>query len=880
MITGAKSAVACVALAALCILPALSAGSAGARELPGSVRLPGADGLTIGRARIVRTALTPGELSAPISFSVTLKMRDFSGLRDRIAGGGRVADSEMEARYLPLRGDYDRVAAWLASQGFSQTLRDRTHTSVFVQGSVADVTRVFGARFARVAASDGEYTSAVSAPSVPGDLAPVVLSVNGLQPQFRLRHIRSSFGLAPQDLVGGSVYITPDNVASAYNFPAGATGAGQVIAIVGEAPVADGDLSAFWSTSGIARTPASVATITVAPAPDPSPATNLVQEAALDVEWAGAMAPGAGIRFYLSQNVFSCFAQIQNDAASYPAMSVVSISFADTEGEEGPDILQGYSQVFATFAAEGISVVTGSGDSGSNPAPGKGAGSYDPSQPLAVSYPASDPSVTGVGGTAVGFEGNWTYTGEIVWNDFAGSQAAKSASGGGVSSYFPKPSWQSGGTVLAGQSMRCIPDVAAISVGDLLNVNLPGYEPYTFDGVGVLIITENGTRAYAAGTSLACPVWAAVAALVNQARAAAGMGPIGLLNPHLYPLAGTDAFNDITSGTNGAYSAGPGYDLCTGLGSPDVGNLIPALVNPRGSGPSRRLVNISTRAQVATGSNVTIAGIVIQGSAGTQKNILVRGVGPALTPFGVSGALAQPVLGVYDSTSALIASDTGWGNAPLQGKSTVAASYRQATAGDMSAVGAFALAADSADSAMVLSLAPGAYTVQLSGQGGGSGVGLAEVYELDSTSPDVLVNISARCFVGTGSGVAIPGFVVKGSQPAQLLIRGVGPALAGFGLTGTLATPSIALNDSLGVLIASNAGWGNDPVAGTSSVAASVRPATAADMTSAGAFALTAGSSDSAMVVTLPPGSYTTVVSGTGGATGTCLAEVYQLTDP
>jgi hypothetical protein len=101
-----------------------------------------------------------------------------------------------------------------------------------------------------------------------------------------------------------------------------------------------------------------------------------------------------------------------------------------------------------------------------------------------------------------------------------------------------------------------------------------------------------------------------------------------------------------------------------------------------------------------------------------------------------------------------------------------------------------------------------------------------------------------------------------------------------FGLTGVLATPSIALNDSSGALIATNTGWGSPPTGGTSSVAASFKQATAADMASAGAFALPAGSADAAMIVTLPPGLYTAIVSGAGGATGTCLAEVYQLTDP
>jgi kumamolisin len=875
MPSGAKPALALLFLAALG-LPSLPAGAAGgdARALAGSVRLPDAGGLTIGSARIVRTELTPAELSAPLSFSVTLRMRDFEGLRARVAAGGRVPEEEMEARYRPLRADYERVAAWLEAQGLTQTLRDRTHTAVFVRGSVADAARVLGVRFARVAVPDGEYSSAISAPMIPGGLAEAVLSVYGLQPEFRLRHIRPA-GPSPRDLVDGDIFVTPDNLATAYNIPKAATGAGQIIAIVGEAPIVSSDLTNFWSTTGVSQTAANVATSIVDPAPDSSPDASLVAEADLDVQWAGAMAPGAGIRLYLSENIFNCFFQILGDSPAYPTMSVVSVSFADTEGEEGSqEQLQGFSQVFTSLGAAGISVLAGSGDSGSNPTPGKGPGFYSASEPLAVSYPASDPGVTSVGGTTINFAGSWGYSGEIVWDDIAGSQ---SATGGGVSSYFEKPAWQAGNAVLAGQTMRCVPDVAAMSVADLQNLTEPGYEPFTGNNVGVLVF-DGGVAKAEEGTSLACPIWAAVTAIINQARAAAGNGPVGLLSPHLYPLAGSGAFHEITSGTNGAYNAVSGYNLCTGLGSPNVGNLIAALANPRATGSTHRLVNVSTRADIETGANIAIVGFVIQGAAGTQKDVLVRGIGPALTALGVVGALSQPTLGVYDASSGtLIASDAGWGNAPVAGTSAVQASYRQATAIDMSSVGAFALSANSADSAMVLTLPPGGYTVEISGQGGTSGVGLAEVYELETAAPEVLVNISARCFVGTGSGVAISGFVVAGSQPVQLLVRAIGPALEGFGLTGTLAQPSIAVFDSNSTLIASDTGWGNQPIAGASNVAATFRRASAGDMASVGAFALAANSADSAMVVTLLPGAYTAVVSGAGGGTGTGLAEVYEI---
>jgi kumamolisin len=847
-----------------------------ARVLTGSVRLPDPGGATIGSARIVRTALSPAERAAPLSFSVTLHLRDLEGLEARIAAGERISEGEMEARYRPLPADYEQVAAWLAAQGFTQTQADRTHTSVFVRGTVAQVAQAFGLQFARVAVADGEYTSAISAPAVPAGLSAAVLSVNALQPQFRLRHLQADLAPAPRDLQGGLVYVTPDDVAGAYNFPSSLTGAGQTIAVVGEAPVVDTDLSTFWSAAGVGQSVSQVTTVDVNGGPAGAPDASLVMEADLDVEWAGAMAPGAGIRLYLAANVFDCITQTLSDAPLYPQMKVLSISFAATEGEEGDAVLQAYAQVFASLAASGVSVLAGSGDSGSNPTPLKGPGYYSPTEPLAVTYPASDPSVTGVGGTAVDFSGPWSYSGEVVWNDISGSQ---SASGGGASAYFPKPAWQTGGPVLAGETMRCVPDVAALSVGDLQNVALPGFEPYSAAGVGALIFV-NGAAKYASGTSLACPIWAAAAALINQARATAGAGPIGLLNPHLYPLAGTGAFNDITSGTNGAYSAGPGYDLCTGLGSPDLGNLVQALVQPVDGAAQPHLVNVSTRAEVETGSNIAIAGFYVQGSAGTLKNVLVRGIGPALTPLGVVGALAAPSLGVYDSSGALIASDSGWANALLPGTSTVAANYRPATAADMTDAGAFALPAESADSAMVLRLPPGTYTAQVSGQGGGSGIGLAEVYALDAAAPQVLANLSARCYVGTGSNVAISGFVVGGTAPAQVLIRGIGPALAGFGLAQYLSQPMVALVDSSNALIVSDAGWGNPLVAGSSTVAATWRPATAGDMASVGAFALTPGSADSAMVVTLPPGAYTAIVSGVGNATGTALAEVYQLALP
>ena len=281
---------------------------------------------------------------------------------------------------------------------------------------------------------------------------------------------------------------------------------------------------------------------------------------------------------------------------------------------------------------------------------------------------------------------------------------------------------------------------------------------------------------------------------------------------------------------------------------------------------SGRIVNLSARANVGTGGNILIAGFVIQGSG--SKNVLLRGVGPTLglAPFNVSGALATPELTLISGSGTTIATNTSWG-----GGSTLSSVFAQ--------VGAFSLQPTSADSAILQSLAPGSYTSQLSGVGTSTGVALAEIYDADTGTPTAnLVNISARANVTTGANILIAGFVIEGGAPVQLLLRGIGPTLGtSFGVAGSIAQPVIGLYDTSSTLIASDTGWGNAPLPGASTVAATVRKATASDMTAVGAFSLTAGTADSAMVATLPAGSYTLELSGANGSMGVGLVEVYLM---
>jgi hypothetical protein len=274
------------------------------------------------------------------------------------------------------------------------------------------------------------------------------------------------------------------------------------------------------------------------------------------------------------------------------------------------------------------------------------------------------------------------------------------------------------------------------------------------------------------------------------------------------------------------------------------------------------LANVSARGQVANGQPL-ITGFVVAGSG--SEPVLLRAIGPGLTGFGVTGALASPVLQLFGGNGGLLLANSGWG-----GASSLMATFAQ--------VGAFPLAATSADAAVATAFSPGAYSMVVTG-GGASGTALAEMYETSANpllATAQVTNASARGQVGGSAGVLILGFVLTGNQPAQVLVRGDGPALAGFGLTGALASPSLGLYNASGALIAQNVSWGT-PVSISGYPAAANATLIASAASSVGAFQLAAGSNDSAVLVTLAPGAYTAVVGGVGAATGVALVEIYQV---
>jgi hypothetical protein len=262
-----------------------------------------------------------------------------------------------------------------------------------------------------------------------------------------------------------------------------------------------------------------------------------------------------------------------------------------------------------------------------------------------------------------------------------------------------------------------------------------------------------------------------------------------------------------------------------------------------------RLTNLSVRSLAGSGDQALIVGCVVGGSG--SRSLLVRGIGPGLANFGVAGVLADPQLVISGARTLF---NDNWGSA----------ANASALPSTFSRVGAFALPTGSRDAAVLDSFATGSWTMQLSGAG--TGVGLVEIYDADASplaGPAELVNISARTLVGTGDGALVAGFVVSGA-PRKLLIRAAGGSLRALGVNGVLEDPVLQLFRN-GALVASSDDWAASP--DRAQIDASAR--------NVGAFPLTSDR-DSALLVTLDPGSYTAQVSGKNGTTGVALVEIYE----
>lgn len=450
--------------------------------------------------------------------------------------------------------DLEKIRAFARQYGLTVAEESPARRTVILVGTATAMKDAFGVDLARYSHSGGTFRGRTGPIYVPADLAAIVEGVFGLDDRPQARpHVRrlgmprsgGAVAVAPRDQ---PTSYTPPQLAALYNFPAGATGQGQCIGIIelgGGYQTAD--LTAYFGRLRL-PTPQIVAVSVDGGQNSPSGPDGPDAEVDLDIEVAGALAPGARIAVYFAPNTDRGFLDAVTTAVHDSANSptVISISWGAPEVNWTAQAMLALDQAFQEAAAVGVTVCCAAGDSGSSDGVADG-------QPH-VDFPASSPFALGCGGTRLSSSGT-AITSEAVWND-----PGDGATGGGVSRQFALPSWQANAAVpsspKAGFKGRGVPDVA----GDASPAS----------GYSVLV---DGLSTTLGGTSAVAPLWAALCALINQRKGK----PVGYLNPVLYRLMGQGAFHEITQGNNGAYSAGPGWNPCTGLGTPNGTQLMNAL---------------------------------------------------------------------------------------------------------------------------------------------------------------------------------------------------------------------------------------------------------------------------------------------------------------
>jgi kumamolisin len=508
--------------------------------VPGSAREP------IPGAR----SLGPAYPDEPLTVSVYLRRRApltvGTDRRGRGAPALRLTRDEFRTRYGARPEDLARLRAFANERSLRVVREDVAARSVALAGSSAILAEAFGVELRRFTHKGGSYRGHTGPVRLPSELAERVVGVLGLdnrpqaKPHFRHR----------QNPQPGDVAYSPLEVAAAYAFPPATDGTGQTIGLIElGGGYTDSDLTTYFQNNGLTAptvTAVSVDGAVNAPTGDPDGPDAEVE---LDLEVAGAIAPGARFAVYFAPNTEQGFVDAVSAAVHDTSLApdIVSVSWGGPEGSWSDQSRTALNATCEDAATLGLTVLAAAGDDGADDGDTTGTPTVD--------FPASSPYVLAAGGTHLSLRGT-TILGEQVWNDLAEGDGA---TGGGVSEEFPLPSYQDAANVPKapdGFVGRGVPDIA----GDA--------DPAT--GYSVFVDGEGTTLG---GTSAVAPLWAALIARLNQS-----MGTrLGFVAPRLYNPPVEATFHAILSGNNDGYSAGPGWNACTGLGSPDGAKLLAAL---------------------------------------------------------------------------------------------------------------------------------------------------------------------------------------------------------------------------------------------------------------------------------------------------------------
>ena len=492
--------------------------------------------------------------------------KDVKPLAEAIASGERLTRDQYERRYGADSQDVEKVREFAHAHGLAVSGVSLASRTLKLTGTAAACSKAFQVDLSMYQGPQATYRGRVGSVYIPADLKDIIVSVHGLdnRPQAKA-HFRVASKAASTHVranQSSSVSYTAPQVGELYDFPSSATGQGQTIGIIElGGGYTQSDLNTYFSSVGISPAP-TVTAVSVDGAQN-SPTGDSGgpdAEVMLDIEVSGSVAPAANIAVYFAPNTDSGFLDAINQAVDDKTNnpSVISISWGGPESTWTSQSLQSYNSALEAASAVGVTVCIAAGDNGATDGVDDGLDHVD--------FPASSPYALACGGTHLVGSGT-TITSEVVWNDLPNN----GATGGGVSATFPLPTFQANANVPPSVNPgnfvgRGVPDVA----GDA--------DPFTGYQIDV-----DGSDIVVGGTSAVAPLWAGLIACINSSLKT----PVGYLNPTLYQTvaAAAGTFHDITSGNNDGYSAGPGWDACSGWGSPNGAAILQSLAGTPASAP-------------------------------------------------------------------------------------------------------------------------------------------------------------------------------------------------------------------------------------------------------------------------------------------------------
>jgi kumamolisin len=512
------------------------------------------------------TTATPALASnQQLQLSIALNLRNPSGLNTLVQAQHDphsplyhhyLTPQQFSSMFSPTQATVSQVTSWLQSQGLQVGSVASNHLLIDASGSISTVEQAFAVTISNYKLGGHTVYAPTNEPSVPASLAGLILNVGGLD---NVAHYHPLNRMISADGPGGG--YTPTQLRTAYNMSSlisNADGTGQTIAIFELDGYKASDIKAYLSHYSLGS--AKYSNVLVDGATNKAGSGAI--EVELDMEVVSAIAPGATQKIYIGPNTNSGVNDTYNRIVSDDIAPVTSTSWGECEADSGTSELSALDTIFQEGAAQGQSFFAAAGDDGA----------YDcGTTSLAVDSPADDPYVVGVGGTNLQLTSSGGYSSESVWSDSTdtSNSAEGVGGGGGYSTYFAKPSYQTG-TGVSSNTKRHVPDVSADADP---NTGYSVYCSVTAAGcsTGSAAWTEVG------GTSAAAPLWAAVVTDTNAYLASLNDSTLGNVNAELYTLFNTSqtysAYHDVTSGNNLHYSAGTGYDVASGIGTPNVWNF-------------------------------------------------------------------------------------------------------------------------------------------------------------------------------------------------------------------------------------------------------------------------------------------------------------------